>query len=139
MPTRCRLRFIQRTVDPSENGETKTKQQIARIYRHSDGYPSGVLPALAQLKTLRDQTGTVRDPWYVGANLIFLSELQGMGYYANRAGGFGGTIRENDVLDVVQRRDIAGFMGLEQPHFLLMYGVEDPTTGTDGDEGIEER
>lgn len=74
----------------------------------------------------------------MAAIFIFLSKLQGMGYYANRAGGFGGTIRENDVLDVVQQRDIAGLMGLEQPPFLLMYGFEDPTTGIHGDEGIEE-
>lgn len=121
MSTRSQIRFVQeRTYD----GETHT--QTAQVYRHSDGYPSGVLPALAQLKALQDATGTERGPSYTAANFIFLNKFQGMGFYADELGDSG-------VMAAIEERDLSAFEELNQPHFLLGYGVED-TGGIHGDE-----
>ena len=67
-----------------------------------------MLPALAQLKALQDETGTERDPSYVAANFIFLNELQGMGLYVDRDGGFGGSISTGDLAAIVENCDVSG-------------------------------
>ena len=134
MSTRSQLRFVQRIEYETEDGETESRRRLAQVYRHSDGYPEGVLLALAQLKALQDETGTERDPSYVAANFIFLNKLQGMGLYVDRDGGFGGSISSGDLVSVVENRDVSGLTTLEQPHFLLGYGVEDPSEGIHGDE-----
>ena len=134
MSTRSQLRFVQRIDYETQDGETKSDRRLAQVYRHSDGYPEGVLPALAQLKALQDETGTERDPSYVAANFIFLNKLQGMGLYVDRDGGFGGSISTGDLAAIVENRDVSVLTTLEQPHFLLGYGVEDPDEGIHGDE-----
>ena len=134
MSTRSQLRFVQRIEYETEDGETESRRRLAQVYRHSDGYPEGVLPALAQLKALQDETGTERDPSYVAANFIFLNKLQGMGLYLDREGGFGGSVSTEDLVTLLENRDISGLTTLEQPHFLLGYGVEDPEGGIHGDE-----
>ena len=118
----------------TEDGERTTTERSAQVYRHSDGYPEGVLPALSQLKALQDESGTERDPSYVAANFIFLNKLQGMGFYLNREGGFGGSISRYDFMAVIEDHDVSGIAALEQPHFLLGYGVEAPEMGIHGDE-----
>jgi hypothetical protein len=134
MSTRSQLRFVQRIEYETEDGETESTRRIAQVYRHSDGYPESVLPSLAQLKALQDETGTERDPAYVAANYIFLNKLQGMGLYVGREGGFGGSLSGDDVMAALEENDVSGIAALEQPHFLLGYGVEDPESGIHGDE-----
>ena len=75
MSTRSQLRFVQRIVSETEDGETESTQRIAQVYRHSDGYPESVLPSLAQLKLLQEETGTERDPSYVAANYLFRNRV----------------------------------------------------------------
>jgi hypothetical protein len=134
MSTRSQLRFVQRIDYENEDGETESTRRIAQVYRHSDGYPESVLPSLAQLKALQDETGTERDPAYVAANFIFMNKLQGMGLYVDRDDGFGGSLSAADVMAVVEENDVSGVATLEQPHFLLGYGVEYPESGIHGDE-----
>jgi hypothetical protein len=134
MSTRSQLRFVQRIDYENEDGETESTRRIAQVYRHSDGYPESVLPSLAQLKALQDETGTERDPAYVAANFIFLNKLQGMGLYVGRDGGFGGSLSADDIMAVIEENDVSGIAALEQPHFLLGYGVEVPESGIHGDE-----
>jgi hypothetical protein len=134
MSTRSQLRFVQRIEYENEDGETESTRRVAQVYRHSDGYPESVLPSLAQLKALQDETGTERDPAYVAANYIFLKKLQGMGLYVGRDGGFGGSLNAEDVMAAIEENDVSGIAALEQPHFLLGYGVEDPESGIHGDE-----
>jgi len=134
MSTRSQLRFVQRIDYETEDGETESTRRIAQVYRHSDGYPESVLPSLAQLKALQDETGTERDPSYVAANYIFLNKLQGMGLYVGRDGGFGGSLGADDVMAAIGENDVSGIAALEQPHFLLGYRVEDPESGIHGDE-----
>ena len=134
MSTRSQLRFVQHIEYRTDDGEIEFGCRIAQVYRHSDGYPESVLPALAQLKALQDTTGTERDPSYVAANFIFLNKLQGMGFYLNRERGVGGSFSTADLLAAIEDRDVSGLATLTQPHFLLGYGVEDPSTGIHGDE-----
>ena len=134
MSTRSQLRFVQSIEYENEDGDTESTRRIAQVYRHSDGYPESVLPSLAQLKALQDETGTERDPAYVAANFIFLNKLQGMGLYVDRDGGFGGSLSTDDVMAAIEENDVSGIATLEQPHFLLGYGVEDPESGIHGDE-----
>jgi hypothetical protein len=134
MSTRSQLRFVQRIDYETDDGETESTRRIAQVYRHSDGYPESVLPSLAQLKALQDETGTERDPSYVAANFIFLNKLQGMGLYVGRDGCFGGSLSADDVMAAIEENDVSGVAALEQPHFLLGYGVEDPESGIHGDE-----
>ena len=134
MSTRSQLRFVQENRHENEDGETISTRRVAQVYRHSDGYPEGVLPTLAQLQALQDETGTERDPSYVASNFIFLNKLQGMGLYLDRDGGFGGSLSIEDIEAVLVKNDVSGLSTLEQPHFLLGYGVEDPESGIHGDE-----
>lgn len=134
MSTRSQLRFIQRIEYENDDGEVESTTRIAQVYRHSDGYPSGVLPSLAQLKALQDETGTERDPSYVAANFVFLNKLQGMGLYLGDDRGEGRSITAEDIVRLVEERDAAGLTALNQPLFLLGYGVEDPANGIHGDE-----
>jgi hypothetical protein len=134
MSTRSQLRFVQRIEYETEDGETESTRRVAQVYRHSDGYPESVLPSLAQLKALQDETGTKRDPAYVAANYIFLNKLQGMGLYVGREDGFGGSVSSDDGMAAIEESDISGIATLEQPHFLLGYGVENPELGIHGDE-----
>ena len=134
MSTRSQLRFVQRIEYETEDGETDSTRRVAQVYRHSDGYPESVLPSLAQLKSLQDETGTERDLAYVAANYIFLNKLRGMGLYVGRDGGFGGSLSSDDVMAAIEENDVSSIASLEQPHFLLGYGVEDPESGIHGDE-----
>jgi hypothetical protein len=134
MSTRSQLRFVQSIEYETEGGLTETTERIAQVYRHSDGYPESVLPALTDLKSLQDETRTHRDPSYTAANFIFLSNLQGMGLYVDRDGEYGGSLRSRDIMALIRENDVSALDSLDQPHFLLGYGVEDPDSGIHGDE-----
>jgi hypothetical protein len=47
MSTRCNIEFYYAPEGPGEMGEP-----AARLYKHSDGYPDGILPLLKKLETL---------------------------------------------------------------------------------------
>ena len=57
-----------------------------------------------------------------------------MGLYVGRDGGSGGSLCVDDIMVAVEENDVSGIAALEQPHFLLGYGVEDPASGIHGDE-----
>jgi hypothetical protein len=134
MSTRSQIRFTQTIEYETQECKTETTERIAQVYRHSDGYPESVLPALSDLKTMQDESRTHRDPSYTAANFIFLSKLQGMGLYVDRDGGYGGSLRRRDIMALIQDNDVPSMASLDQPHFLLGYGVENPESGIHGDE-----
>jgi hypothetical protein len=62
MSTRSQLGFY-------EAGEKDLKKHIGLIYRHCDGYPTGILPDIMPfLKAFKDGRGN--DPEYQGARLL---------------------------------------------------------------------
>jgi hypothetical protein len=68
MSTRCQIEFYD--VSESEQGEP-----VARIYKHSDGYPSNILPMLKELeKVLGKDLGIygtrTNDPEWAAAEFI---------------------------------------------------------------------
>ncbi len=117
MSTRSQLRFVDSSRDWTDP---------VQVYRHSDGYPEGVLPALRKLRDVQNNTATLRGANYAAANFIFLCKLQGMTMYEDD--GFSrNSIDQDDILDPEE-------WDVDQPHFLLGYGVESPSSGIHGDE-----
>ncbi len=121
MSTRSQLRF-QRLSDDDHG-------PIAQLYRHSDGYPEAVLPALQRLQLVLRTTRSERGPSYTAATFVHVEKCRAMQFSLGRGpgGSITGTTRE-DVLDV------RSWVALEQPGFLMGYGVEDPAHGIHGDE-----
>jgi hypothetical protein len=109
MSTRSQIQFVH-----SEDDWRETVQ----IYRHSDGYPGGVVPALERLCRVQSTTHTHRGPSHTAANFIFLCKLEGMRFYVGD-GGSRDSIHRNDVLEPTAWAD-----ELSQPFFLMGYGVE---------------
>lgn len=125
MSTRSQIRFVQETTYTNDDGTDETVTNAAQVYRHSDGYPDAVIPSLNQLHTLLAETGTQRDPAYVAANYIFLQKMKGMGLYVGEQIGDRPSLDGDDLLAVANDRDVSGLAELDQPHFLLGYGVEE--------------
>jgi len=123
MSTRTQLRFI------GPHGTT------CQVYRHSDGYPNGVIPDLVQLFQVMKETGTVRDAPYAAANFVFFGKLRGMRLY------YGGSWEdardygpdEIQTTNPYRVLDPEEFEEFSQPHFLMGYGVE-PVGKWHGDE-----
>lgn len=128
MSTRCQLRFVRtldegRTADPTD--------PVAQVYTHSDGYPSGVLGRLRELKQLLEATSSVRGPSYAAAQYVFLDKLASMRLYLDPDRQADRRIDAHSPADVCQPSRI---QHLSQPLFLLGHGLEDPRAGTHGDE-----
>ena len=121
MSTRSQLRF--------ETASDSDHPTIAQVYRHADGYPEAVLPALQRLQALLRATGTERGPAYTAAQFIHLEKCRGMALYLDR--GTDPSITTETPFEVLDPRN---WLDLDQPLFLLGYGVEDPTRGIHGDE-----
>jgi hypothetical protein len=119
MSTRAQLRFTDRAG-------------TVQVYNHSDGYPEGVVRLLDIVTAVQDSTGTERGAHYTAANYIFLGKLTGMQMYAQE-GGFSGDLT-NETLEGVAGEPKKALESLDQPHFLLGYGVENPSSGLHGDE-----
>jgi hypothetical protein len=104
------------------------------VYRHSDGYPNGVIPDLVQLFQVMKETGTVRDAPYAAANFVFFGKLRGMRLYYGGAWEeereIGQEIRTSNPYRVLDPEEFEQF---RQPHFLMGYGVE-PVGPWHGDE-----
>jgi hypothetical protein len=120
MSTRCQLRFIDEKTD-----------RVAQVYRHSDGYPEGIIPLLEHLQELLYATGTHRDSGYAAAQFILVDKLR----YIDR------TFRCEDGLYSDLPDTIEGVLNPETwediertPSYLLGHGVEDPSCGIHGDE-----
>jgi hypothetical protein len=129
LSTRSQLRFVQRIEHETDDGEVETRERIAQVYRHSDGYPEAVLPALFRLKRLLDTTRTERGPDYAAAQFVFLEKLRAMSFYIGTNPERSITVREPEAMT-----DPASFEHLDQPMFLLGHGIENPADGIHGDE-----
>mgnify|MGYP000043471284 CR=1 FL=1 len=126
MSTRSQLRFVQRSETTDEQSEA---DQVAQIYRHSDGYPDSVLRDLVQLKQLLDETRTERGPAYAAAQFMFVDTLSTMTLYVDE--GRDRSIHADEPSDLLEP---ANMEHLDQPLFLLGHGVENPADGIHGDE-----
>lgn len=125
MSTRSQIRFIE-----EYEGDIGTVR--SQVYRHSDGYPKGILPDLMELKELLEDTMTLRDGSYTASNFIFLCKLRGMRFYLDRdEDAYGGNLSPESPMELTKAET---FKEVDQPHFLLGYGVEDPEQGIHGDE-----
>lgn len=132
MSTRSQLRFVD------------GRDTVAQVYRHSDGYPSGVIPDLEQLRDLLTDTGWHRGASYTAAQFIFLGKLRGLRFYAEELGeGLAETHADERLVETLQeqagvgqaRAEAAAQMAhaltapeslcrLDQPYFLGGHGVE---------------
>ena len=128
MSTRSQLRFVQTVTDRDGTEHERT----AQVYRHSDGYPSAVIRDLATLRDVLADTNTTRGPSYAAANFIFLNKLRGMGLYAEER-DHRDTIPPDTTIKEFAASPADYIADLDQPHFLLGYGVED-TGDIHGDE-----
>jgi hypothetical protein len=106
-----------------QDGE-QVRTEIAQIYRHSDGYPEGVVPDLNNMYELLDRTQSGRGASYSAACFIFLDKLGTFDrlYYK--------TDDERRKVDSLDPED----WEVDQPMFLMGHGVEDPAAGIHGDE-----
>lgn len=68
MSTRCRIDFVEKWTD----NKGKAHEHRRSIYRHSDGYPDGVLPDLKEFITWN--RGRNGDLEYMTANFIYWSK-----------------------------------------------------------------
>lgn len=73
MSTRSQLRFV------DANGN-----DVAQLYKHSDGYPSNIVPLLGELRDVLDQTGWQRGPGYAASQFILLDKLGGLRFCADK-------------------------------------------------------
>ena len=125
MSTRSQLRFVHRVEQDSSHDDDR----VVQVYRHSDGYPAGVIRDLAQLKELLDATRTERGPEYTAATFVFLDKLSTVGLYLD--GDPERTIHAAQPADLLEP---ANMEHLDQPMFLLGHGIENPADGIHGDE-----
>ena len=120
MSTRCQIMFESKYFQDGEIVRT----EIAQTYRHSDGYPKGVVPDLKKMYDLLERTGSSRGASYSAASFIFLDKL---GTFDRLYFNSDDERRKIDSLDPED-------WDVDQPFFLLGHGVEDPRAGIHGDE-----
>jgi hypothetical protein len=120
MSTRSQLRFTDEKTD-----------RVSQVYRHSDGYPEGIIPLLEHLQELLHATGTHRDSGYAAAQFILLDKLR----YIERTFGCEDGLY-SDLPDTIEAvLDPESWEDLNRtPSYLLGHGVEDPSCGIHGDE-----
>jgi hypothetical protein len=101
------------------------------VYRHSDGYPKSVLPALDHLQELLRVTGTQRNASYAAAQFILIDKLrrikQGFRCQGDIYSDFPQSIPR--ILEPERWRNVEA-----TPTYLLGHGVENPSNGIHGDE-----
>ena len=93
------------------------------------GIRASVLRDLVQLKDLLDATRTERGPAYTAATFVFLDKLSTVGLYLD-----GEPKRTIDAAQPADLLEPSNMEHLDQPLFLLGYGVENPADGIHGDE-----
>lgn len=101
MATSCLLRFA----------EPNTSRHV-QLYKHYDGNPQRVVPALQQLRTILIATDCVRGPTYAAAQFISVKQVQ--------------TLLEAGSIPT-HSDDVAWMTSLSQPWALLGLGVIDST------------
>jgi hypothetical protein len=117
MSTRCQILFVREGEYKTQDGKKKTWREEAQIYRHSDGYPSAVIPDLYEF--YQWNTGRNDDVSYLAANFIFYMKRKGEEKY-DISGAYGKPhdYKSVDGNDIVQ----------------LGYGVEKTNHKLHGDE-----
>lgn len=68
MSTRCQIEFVVKW----NNKDNKPERDYRTVYRHSDGYPEGVIPDLKDF--LKWNVGRNTDVEYAAANFIYWSK-----------------------------------------------------------------
>lgn len=135
MSTRSQVRFISKYKYKDNDGEEVHGQNMAQVYKHSDGYPSGMIEELKDLFEIHRVTGRgIDDASYMAGNFLFLGKLRYMDYlFREYKKDFDTVEREfvksEDLTDVDKLKELT-----VTPQFLLGYGVEDPRDGIHGDE-----
>ena len=83
MSTRCQIEFS--SIYKNEKKEKRTESIL--VYRHSDGYPEGVIPDIK--KFLKWNGGRINDIEYTAANFIYWSKrnFEEKYYYEEWGGG----------------------------------------------------
>lgn len=109
MSTRTQLRFV------DADGE-----QVAQVYRHSDGYPDAIIPFLARLRDVLTESRWVRGPGYTAAQFVFLDKIESMQWSLEDA---------DDPLDPETWGEAGNYNS-----FLGGHAVENPADGIHGDE-----
>lgn len=94
MSTRCQIEFKTERTYEDKNGEKQTKTDRRTVYRHSDGYPEGVIPDLK--KFLEWNKSRNDDIEYAVANFIYWSKKDMNAKYQEEHTGFG--VCANDEL-----------------------------------------
>jgi hypothetical protein len=76
MSTRCHIRFDRlRSWEEQETGEEKTETNRVQVYKHSDGYPSNVVPMIRRFHDkARRRKGDVE--YYSAAFVYYMKRLQ---------------------------------------------------------------
>ncbi len=97
MSTRCQIQFIE--------GKDKTQ-----VYKHSDGYPDGILPLLKELKDELDKTRMYRGVDYLASQFIFFDKVSTYNAY-----------RDDESMN-------------DRGYHFLGHGVEKPNGKIHGDE-----
>jgi len=72
MSTRCHIEFKRIWNEKLKNGKVKKVEESRMVYRHSDGYPEGVVPDLKEFLEWND--GRNSDLEYMTANFIYWSK-----------------------------------------------------------------
>ena len=72
MSTRSEIDFVVKGEYTLKNGKTKKYEEYRRVYRHSDGYPEGVIPDLKEF--LAWNGGRNSDVEYATANFLYWSK-----------------------------------------------------------------
>jgi len=93
---------------------------VAQVYTHSDGYPSGVLKRLQELKQLLEATTSVRGPSYAAAQYVFLEKLASLTLYLDPDREARRRVDAHSPADVCQP---SRMQHLSQPLFLLGHGI----------------
>jgi hypothetical protein len=82
MSTRCKIDFVTTWKFKDENtGKEKTREDRRSVYRHSDGYPDGVIPDLKEFVAWNK--GRNNDIEFMSANFLFWSKRKYEDQYLN--------------------------------------------------------
>ncbi len=107
MSTRCQIGIY------GKEGVTELKNWDALIYRHSDGYPSGVLPDIMPFLAYFDRVRGVDDTEYVSARLLqYMANLydrQAIEWHAQ--GGISGLRSPRRDTEIEDTKKYAGTLG----------------------------
>ena len=116
MSTRTQILFVK------PNGDA------AQVYQHADGYPEGVLPHLAELRDVQNESGTHRDAGYTAANYIFAGKMRCARFNVRDPNDE--YARDSDLRTSKPSRalDVSEYANFDQPASLLGYGISEVGT-----------